>query len=37
MKKIFQPFGIISKQTFTIMVVAQVVIALVLWQAVPMD
>ena len=33
MKKIFQPFGIISKQTFTIMVVAQVVIALVLWQS----
>ena len=32
MKKIFQPFGIISKQTFIIMMIAQVIIAVTLWH-----
>lgn len=32
MKKIFQPFGNISRQTFTIMVVFQVAVALTLWH-----
>lgn len=32
MKKLFHPFGIISRQTFTIMIVAQVILALLLWQ-----
>src|SRR5215210_873364 len=32
MKKIFQPFATISRQTVTIMVVLQVVMALILWH-----
>ncbi len=32
MKKLFQPFAIINKQTFLIMVLLQVVLALVLWH-----
>src|SRR5215208_5227894 len=32
MKKIFQPFGKISRQSFIIMIVAQVIMALMLWQ-----
>jgi sulfonate transport system permease protein len=32
MKKIFEPFAKISRQNFTIMVIAQVIIALVLWH-----
>jgi sulfonate transport system permease protein len=32
MKKIFQPFGRISKQTFVIMMIAQVIIAVTLWH-----
>jgi len=32
MKKIFQPFGKISRQTFMIMIVAQVILALLLWH-----
>jgi len=32
MKNIFKPFGVISKQTFAIMIVLQVVVTLVLWQ-----
>lgn len=32
MKKIFQPFGKISKQTFIIMMIAQVIIAVTMWH-----
>src|SRR5689334_10219335 len=32
MKKLFQPFAIISRQTFLIMVVSQVILALLLWH-----
>jgi sulfonate transport system permease protein len=32
MKKIFQPFGRISKQTFIIMMIAQVIIAVTMWH-----
>lgn len=32
MKKLFQPFAVISKQTFLIMVLSQVILALVLWH-----
>jgi len=32
MKNIFKPFGVISKQTFAIMIVLQVAVTLVLWQ-----
>src|SRR3954462_4874759 len=32
MKKIFEPFAKISRQNFMIMVIAQVIIALVLWH-----
>jgi len=33
MKKLFQPFGTISSQSFIIMILAQVVIALLLWHS----
>ncbi|MFL5811730.1 MAG: ABC transporter permease [Flavisolibacter sp.] len=33
MKKIFQPFGTISRQNFIIMILAQLVIALLLWHS----
>lgn len=32
MKNIFKPFGAISKQTFAIMIVLQVIVTVVLWQ-----
>src|SRR5678815_5901849 len=32
MKTIFQPFGRISKQTFVIMLIAQVIVAITLWH-----
>lgn len=32
MKRLFQPFGRISKQTFAIMLIGQVIIAFTLWQ-----
>jgi NitT/TauT family transport system permease protein len=32
MKKIFQPFGRISKQTFIVMMIAQVIIAITMWH-----